>query len=133
MAVRMGFLYRPDGAGASYIHGRGLLFCESFSAVTGAAPPPDAAIIPIDAPPDAPVALGARGERCPCAEGLSCTALPGGYCAAASCADCDGACVDTTRFGELCAARCTKDSDCRADEGYVCDPRGTRVSFRTRP
>ena len=38
---------------------------------------------PIDAPLDAPIVLGARGERCPCAEGLSCTGLPGGYCAVA--------------------------------------------------
>lgn len=87
-------------------------------------PPPDAAIYAIDAPPDASIVLGARGERCPCAEGLSCTALTGaGYCAVPSCTACgDGACVDTTRFGELCAASCTKDSECRAAEGYVCDP-----------
>lgn len=89
-------------------------------------PPPDAAIIeptPIDASVDAGIALGERGERCPCAEGLSCIAFGGGgYCAVPSCASCDGACVDTTRFGEVCAASCTKDSECRAGDGYVCDP-----------
>ena len=85
---------------------------------------------PVDAaPPDSPVA-SARGGRCSetvaCAAGLECTpspTLPGGYCAS-SCGDseCDGACVATARAGELCAARCTSDADCRADEGYVCDP-----------
>lgn len=83
-------------------------------------PIPDAA--PIDASVDAASPrLGLRGERCPCADDLSCTDLPGGYCAVASCATCDGACVDTAKFGELCAASCTSDHDCRVDEGYVCD------------
>jgi hypothetical protein len=50
--------------------------------------------------------------------------LPGGYCAS-PCGigehACDGACIATAHAGEVCAARCTADDDCRADEGYVCD------------
>jgi hypothetical protein len=47
---------------------------------------------------------------------------PGGYCASA-CTACDeGACVPTTRFGAVCMQRCTADIQCRAREGYVCDP-----------
>lgn len=45
----------------------------------------------------------------------------GGYCMSAGCDACDGACVGTER-GELCMAACTRDADCRANEGYVCDP-----------
>jgi hypothetical protein len=45
----------------------------------------------------------------------------GGYCMSAGCTACDGACVGTAR-GELCMAACTRDADCRANEGYVCDP-----------
>jgi hypothetical protein len=87
------------------------------------APAPISDAQPVDASADAASpALGVRGERCPCEDDLTCTGLPGGYCAAASCASCDGACVDTARFGELCAASCTSDRECRVDEGYVCDP-----------
>ncbi len=59
----------------------------------------------------------------PCATGLTClTGLHafGGYCASA-CEPCDGACVGTPR-GETCMAACTSDAQCRASEGYVCDP-----------
>lgn len=45
----------------------------------------------------------------------------GGYCASATCAACDGACVGTAQ-GELCMAACTRDAQCRTNEGYVCDP-----------
>jgi hypothetical protein len=72
--------------------------------------------------------LGIRGDTCTnssCGDGLACAPLPGGYCAS-SCevhgAACDGACVDTAQLGVLCAKRCTRDADCRTDEGYVCDP-----------
>lgn len=54
---------------------------------------------------------------------MRCAPLPGGYCTS-SCVDgcSDGACVETARAGELCMKRCETDRDCRADEGYVCDP-----------
>jgi hypothetical protein len=84
-----------------------------------------------DARPPAPsidAALALRGAACsrdlPCAPGLAClTGLSafGGYCASACDATCDGACVGTPT-GELCMAACTSDGDCRASEGYVCDP-----------
>ena len=35
---------------------------------------------------------------------------------------CDASCVETGRIGELCMKSCTKDTDCRAAEGYTCDP-----------
>jgi len=78
--------------------------------------------------PDAAVP-GHRGEACSrehlCAESFECQPMPGGYCAS-RCGEgqvCDAACVETWRAGELCLATCTRDADCRADEGYVCDPR----------
>lgn len=75
------------------------------------------------------VGPSARGGRCSatvsCQAGLSCAPLPGGYCAS-SCGvtgePCDGTCVETGRAGEVCAATCASDADCRSDEGYVCDP-----------
>jgi hypothetical protein len=81
-----------------------------------------------DAPPP-PLLPGARGDACSgeraCTEGLRCAPLPGGYCMS-TCdlggAPCDGACVETGRMGELCLKSCSGDSDCRTDEGYLCDP-----------
>jgi hypothetical protein len=56
---------------------------------------------------------------------MMCAPLPGGYCTS-PCgvvgAACDGACIETGRAGELCMKPCARDADCRADEGYVCDP-----------
>ncbi len=49
---------------------------------------------------------------------------PNGYCAK-SCLtpdDCpDGStCVDSPDFGSMCLLRCSADTDCRIDDGYVC-------------
>ena len=84
------------------------------------APAPD--LTPIDAAPIAKL----RGEACgpvACADGLTCLPLAGGYCAS-TCAACPtgGGCTETWRAGELCLASCTTTADCRAAEGYVCDP-----------
>jgi len=50
---------------------------------------------------------------------------PGGYCLS-FCGPtgeaCDGACVESTRGGDLCARRCASDAECRVAEGYRCDP-----------
>jgi len=80
------------------------------------------ALVPADA------ATAGRGAACSreraCAEGLTCLSglhAFGGYCASAGCEACEGACVGTPR-GELCMAPCARDADCRASEGYVCDP-----------
>ncbi len=54
-----------------------------------------------------------------------CLQAPGGYCAStcgATGTACDGTCVATARDGELCMQSCARDADCRADEGYLCDP-----------
>ncbi|MGE0395361.1 MAG: sialidase family protein [Kofleriaceae bacterium] len=92
--------------------------------------PPDAAIV-IDVAPDASPPASARGGAChaglACAAGLECMTAslhaPGGYCASACSACDDGACAPTTRFGPVCMQRCDTDGECRAREGYVCDPR----------
>lgn len=82
-------------------------------------------------PPPPPVALGGACTATPgpgttCGERTRCfPMLPGGYCTAPCGAvglPCDGACVETSRAGELCMKRCTSDADCRAGEGYTCDP-----------
>jgi hypothetical protein len=72
---------------------------------------------------------GVRGAACSpdhaCADGLLCAPMPGGYCGSlcgVGAGACDGTCVETGRAGELCLKSCTRDADCRADEGYVCDP-----------
>lgn len=86
------------------------------------------AAIPADAAPDGPAAIAARlGARCgTCADGLGCLALPGGYCSSAcdgaGSASCAGACVQTGTLGPICMASCASDADCRAAEGYTCDP-----------
>jgi len=90
-------------------------------------PPRHVTEITPDAPPPPPPAPGARGAACSaehaCADGLSCAPLPGGYCGSlCGVGACDGTCVETASGGELCLKRCTHDADCRADEGYVCDP-----------
>ena len=61
-----------------------------------------------------------------CAAGLLCLPLPGGYCTS-YCGDGAGCgpgavCVESVSSGEGCMAICDSDADCRADEGYVCDP-----------
>ncbi len=105
--------------------------CSGASPPTTWAPPralpPHKVLEPDAAPP--PPQPGARGAACSpehdCAEGLRCGPLPGGYCMSlcgATGSACDGACVETGRMGELCLKGCTHDADCRADEGYACDP-----------
>lgn len=56
---------------------------------------------------------------------MLCAPFPGGYCGSfcgVTGTACDGSCVETPRAGELCMAKCSSDADCRASEGYVCDP-----------
>lgn len=100
------------------------------------APPADKPVIDVTAPapiyvtPDAPVPsiVGAAcDDKQPCGPGLSCDAsLPGGACTTtckepgSGCSS-DGVCVEYPTF-ESCRARCTTNADCRADEGYACDP-----------
>jgi hypothetical protein len=62
-----------------------------------------------------------------CDPALMCLPSPGGYCgsfcgANGSACPTDAVCASTLRAGDLCLAGCSRDSDCRADEGYVCDP-----------
>src|SRR5688500_16194532 len=80
-------------------------------------------------PPLGPVVTPALGAACSqetgCADGLTCMPMPGGYCTS-PCgvigSACAGSCVENPRAGELCLAKCTSDADCRAAEGYACDP-----------
>jgi len=51
--------------------------------------------------------------------------FPNGYCTApcgATGVACNGTCVESGKFGEICMKPCAKDTDCRAGEGYTCDP-----------
>ena len=73
--------------------------------------------------PDArtPTARGGACHADECADGLTCAALPQGYCLSGCDRCADGQCVDTWQDGARCLARCTTDRDCRTDEGYACD------------
>ena len=84
---------------------------------------------PIYVTPDAavPVIVGAACNDHPrCGPGLTCDAtMPGGACVA-SCSGAgtpcaNGVCVEYPK-ADLCRASCTTNADCRADEGYACDP-----------
>jgi len=62
-----------------------------------------------------------------CAAGDLCAPFPGGYCthpcgATGTPCEAGSVCVPGVRSGELCARSCATDADCRADQGYVCDP-----------
>jgi hypothetical protein len=66
----------------------------------------------------------ALGTRCTgaCPQGLTCLTLTGGYCAAKCGETCGGTCVETPSLGDVCMAACTTDRECRARDGYTCDP-----------
>lgn len=82
-------------------------------------------------------AVGLRGSACTpsdtdlagtCETGLVCMPqAPGGYCLSfcgptgSACGD-GGVCTESSRAGNLCLASCTADTDCRTDQGYICDP-----------
>jgi hypothetical protein len=96
---------------------------------------PQTRVLPpvVDAMPATPQPVGLGGactrEPAPgttCTEGTFCLPnSPGGYCTA-PCGvvggPCAGACVETSKAGEVCMKSCSSDADCRANEGYVCDP-----------
>lgn len=92
--------------------------------VTSASPPP--IYVTQDAP--LPVVIGgACSERDPCGPGLQCDATqPRGACTAVCegagtpCSD-GGVCVEYP-LGRSCRLACRTNDDCRADEGYACDP-----------
>lgn len=65
-----------------------------------------------------PTNLGTQRESAPI------QSWPGGYCASpcgVTGRECEGACVATAHAGEVCAAHCGNDNDCRVGEGYLCD------------
>ena len=104
---------------------RGLLFAQSAEQLP--TPPrdrsPHAAPDPTPAPPSAARRGVLARKHGPCAEGLVCAPMPGGYCASSCGVTGSGVrrrLRRDRRGGELClrsAAR--RDADCRTDEGYV--------------
>ena len=90
---------------------------------------------PPAAPPPARIA-GGIGEACrpdpanlqsTCAVGQLCMPAPGGYCtsfcgATGAACPAGSVCLPSVRGGEACARGCTTDADCRAEQGYICDP-----------
>lgn len=88
------------------------------------------------APSPTATAAGRVGDACrpdfanprsTCGAGQLCMPAPGGYCTGlcgATGAPCPAgsACYPSVRGGELCGRTCTSDTDCRVEEGYICDP-----------
>ena len=112
----------PEDAGASPSDGG--------SAQTDSGPP-----IPTDGG-SAPTTAGGMGAACTsdadCLDlNAVCLDLPGGYCVIPDCAGVEGACpAGSTCFlfgeqGSYCLDTCGASSECRVDEGYVCDVDGT--------
>ena len=74
-------------------------------------------------------ALGTLGAGCgvhrDCESGFCVAGLPGGYCTQACQSDDDcgaeGSCWALGGAQRLCLLNCEDNSDCREDEGYVCD------------
>ncbi len=95
----------------------------------------DALVPAVDAPepvdaPEVGVGLACKatpdgGVQGTCPPGLACLPAPGGYCTLlcgfASCPP-GSTCVLTPKDGPLCARACASAADCRAREGYTCDP-----------
>ncbi len=106
-----------------------LVACSSPSPHRQLAAPAPPAAPDAGATPDTPTALGALGalgglgDSCrtvACTTGLTCDRrVPGGYCTSACGPSCTGACIESSE-GQICAKPCVQDSDCRGDEGYVC-------------
>ncbi len=107
-----------------------LLASCSPPAALPAAPASSAARPPSAAAPALPRALGAactferRFAQSDCGAGLWCAPMPGGYCLSfcGMSGPCAGSCAESGKSGELCLSSCQSDQDCRAAEGYVCDP-----------
>src|SRR4051812_1453779 len=88
------------------------------------------------APPAAPAAAGRIGDACApdlanprstCGAGQLCMPAPGGYCtspcgATGAACPAGSTCLPSVRGFEMCSRSCASDADCRAEQGYVCDP-----------
>ena len=113
--------------------------CSSTATSTPppAAPAPAAPLPAAPAPaPAPPVIAGHIGDACTpdrtnmqstCGANQLCMPAPGGYCTmpcGATGAPCPAGatCLPSVRGGEMCARSCASDADCRADQGYICDP-----------
>jgi len=112
------------------------LFMLTVTACSGPATPAAPPAVPQTEPPRAiwitpdaaiPPIAGTPCDRDPaCGPTLTCDrSLPGGYCSA-SCGPPGSACGGGTCVEladrNACAASCQTDDDCRATEGYACDP-----------
>lgn len=115
----------PAGGGATATAGS-----AGSAADPGASRPPDVPPAP-PAPPPGKVGDACKPDRAnpqsTCEAGQLCFPTPGGYCTSpcgATGAPCPAGsvCLPSVRGGEMCARSCASDADCRADQGYVCDP-----------
>lgn len=88
--------------------------------------PPEPRVVYVTPDAAVPAVVGASCAASPCGPDLTCDlSLPGGACTAA----CDrpgapcgtGTCVEYPTH-DACRASCSTTADCRADEGYACDP-----------
>src|SRR5262249_50228555 len=96
------------------------------------------------APAPAPVAAaGHVGDACKpdranpqstCTAGQLCFPAPGGSCtmpcgAMGVACGAGATCLPSVKGGEFCAKACASDGDCRADQGYICDPQRKACSL----
>jgi len=100
-------------------------------------PPPVEITGTPDAPPPAILGASCDDQRLLCGPELTCDAsLPGGSCIAACSAPgtaCGtGICVEYPTI-DVCHPSCTTNDDCRAGEGYACDPVWKGCVLANRP
>jgi hypothetical protein len=120
-----------------------LILVVACSSGKPAAPAPSPAKSDPPAAPAPPPVVARVGDACKpdphnmqstCASGQLCFPAPGGYCTmpcGAMGVACGGGatCLPSVRGGEFCAKSCASDHDCRADQGYVCDPQRKACSL----
>jgi hypothetical protein len=116
----------PDAAIKDASTGTSLKCGDGTNAVAGECVPSDASVVkPAPRPVGSPCATGADCQTGTCAP--TADNLPGGYCTILGCnmdkpCPVGSTCYASTKSLSLCMAYCDRDTECRTNEGYHCQP-----------